>query len=108
MTSVRQYLLCGVTSVDATTRAARRKPKPAPIPPCYLTISQVRDMLGYPQDQAGYKRTVRLLRQAGALVKVGRRSMVSRDSLGASFPDLALRFAMQELDLGDDGDDLLD
>ena len=64
---------------------------------CYLTVSVVRDLMGESKDAAGYKRTERLLRQAGVLLKRGRRNMVARDSLGSAFPEVALRLAQCEV-----------
>lgn len=53
-------------------------------------------MLGFEADPAGYRRAERMMKRAGILLKIGGRALVARDTLGATFPDLALRFAMRD------------
>jgi hypothetical protein len=80
-------------------RAKRWAPKST----CYLTVADIREMLGYEASPAGYRKAERLMRSAGILVKRGRRSVIAQDMLAVEFPELAMRFTIRETNetLGD-------
>lgn len=92
MSAAVQLSVTGEPVSTRRPRVQRWRPKDR----CYVTVSEIRDMLGLEATPAGYRVAERMMKRAGIWLKIGGRAMVARDSLGATFPDLALRFAMRD------------
>lgn len=65
---------------------------------CYLTVAEVRELLGEPPTYARTKATRRWLRRKGILLEIAGRLVVASDDLGEHFPHLAIRLAMREIE----------
>lgn len=65
---------------------------------CYLTVAEVRDLLGEPATEARTKFVRRWMEREGILLRVGRRRVVAADDFGEHFPHAAMRLTMRELE----------